>query len=185
MRQHGNGDWSNMTDTKLLLTRSPQPPQPFYGPFSGITRVSQCKKRTSRLYGAREDNTGRHTNHPAGRHSIRTYQCPPPPSPHIFYRPDALPATQPTVSKHWRLLFTRSCNKKPINCKCHMHIVLTAISGEPPPQLTCVCALAGKMGNTKIAFFTQMPEFNQSRLDFFNLFDSRLILTLLYDFQIL
>jgi len=33
----------------------------------------------------------------------------------------------------------------------------------------------------KIAFFTQMPEFNQSLLDFFNLFDSRLILTLLYD----
>jgi len=38
-------------------------------------------------------------NHPAGRHSIRTNQCPPPPSP-IFYRPDALPAAQPTVSKH-------------------------------------------------------------------------------------
>jgi len=29
--------------------------------------------------------------HPAGRHSIRTNQCLPPPSPHIFYRPDALP----------------------------------------------------------------------------------------------
>jgi len=29
--------------------------QPFYGPFSAITRVSQCQKRTSRLYGARED----------------------------------------------------------------------------------------------------------------------------------
>ena len=47
-------------------------------------------------------NRGRHTDHPAGRHSIRTNrtnQCPPP---HIFYRPDALPAAQPTVSKHWR-----------------------------------------------------------------------------------
>jgi len=32
----------------------------------------------------------------------RTKQCPPPPFPHIFYRPDALPAAQPTVSKHWR-----------------------------------------------------------------------------------
>jgi len=46
-------------------------------------------------------NRGRHTDHPAGCHSIRTNQCPPPPSP-IFYRPDALPAAQPTVSKHWR-----------------------------------------------------------------------------------
>jgi len=29
--------------------------QAFYGPFSGTTRVSRCQKRTSRLYGARED----------------------------------------------------------------------------------------------------------------------------------
>jgi len=33
----------------------PPPPQPFYGPFSGTTRVSQCQKRTSGLYGARKD----------------------------------------------------------------------------------------------------------------------------------
>jgi len=42
-----------------------------------------------------------------------------------------------------------------------------------------------KWGNTKIAFLTRcisaLPEFNQSLLDFFNLFDSRLTLTLLYD----
>jgi len=44
-------------------------------------------------------NRGRHTDHPAGCHSIRTNQCLPRPSP-IFYRPDALPATQATVSKH-------------------------------------------------------------------------------------
>jgi len=30
-------------------------PQPFYGPFSGTTRVSRCQKRTSGLYSARED----------------------------------------------------------------------------------------------------------------------------------
>jgi len=30
-------------------------PQPFYRPFSGTTWVSQCQKRTSGLYGARED----------------------------------------------------------------------------------------------------------------------------------
>ena len=45
-------------------------------------------------------NRGSHTDHLAGRHSMRTNQCPPPPSPHSFYRPDALPATQPTASKH-------------------------------------------------------------------------------------
>jgi len=46
-------------------------------------------------------NRGRHIDHRSGCHSIQTNHCPPPP-PAIFYRPDALPATQPTVSKHWR-----------------------------------------------------------------------------------
>jgi len=43
-----------------------------------------------------------------------------------------------------------------------------------------------KIGNTKVAFFTHccisaLPEFKQSLLYFFNLFDSRLIFMLLYD----
>jgi len=54
-----------------------------------------------------------------------------------------------------------------------------------PLQITCASALPGKTGNTKIAFFTRyistLPEFNQSLLDFFSLFDSRLVITLLYD----
>jgi len=32
----------------------------------------------------RKINRGRHTNHPAGHHSIRTKQCPPPSSPMFF-----------------------------------------------------------------------------------------------------
>jgi len=54
-----------------------------------------------------------------------------------------------------------------------------------PPQITYASALPGKKGNRKIAFFTRcinaLPEFNQMLLDFFNIFNSRLILTLLYD----
>ena len=69
-------------------------PQPFYGPFSGARR----ELLDFMVQG--EINRGRHTDHPAGRHSIRTNQCPPPTSPHSFYGPDALPAAQPTVSKH-------------------------------------------------------------------------------------
>jgi len=49
-------------------------------------------------------NRGRHTDHPAGRHSIWSNQCPLPPSHHLFYRPDALPVAEPTVSTHWRQL---------------------------------------------------------------------------------
>ena len=52
-------------------------------------------------------NTGRHIDHLAGCHSIRTDQCPPPPSPHFFT--GRVPA-QPTLSKHWRLLITQKEN---------------------------------------------------------------------------
>ena len=57
---------------KILLTT----PQPFYGHFFGTTRVSQCLDYM--LQG--KINRGRHTDQPAGRHSIRTNQCLPPPS---------------------------------------------------------------------------------------------------------
>jgi len=48
------------TDAEILiqlwrLKHNHTIPQPFYGPFSGTTRVSWCQKRTSGLYGARED----------------------------------------------------------------------------------------------------------------------------------
>jgi len=56
-----------------------------------------------------ETNRGRHIDHLAGRHSIQTNQCPPPPTP-FFYRPDALPAAQPTASKHWRQLLMQGLN---------------------------------------------------------------------------
>ena len=39
-------------------------------------------------------NRGRHTDHPAGRHSIRTNQCPPPPSPFFTGRMPFLPPDQ-------------------------------------------------------------------------------------------
>jgi len=39
--------------------------QPFYGPFSGTTRMSWCQKRTSGLYGAKEYHQ-RQTHWPSG-----------------------------------------------------------------------------------------------------------------------
>jgi len=35
--------------------KPPPPPEQFYSPFSGTTRVSWCQKRTSGFYGATED----------------------------------------------------------------------------------------------------------------------------------
>jgi len=55
-------------------------PQPFYGPFSGTTRVSRCGGARGELLDFMVQgkiNRGRHIDHPAGRHSIRTNQCPP------------------------------------------------------------------------------------------------------------
>ena len=64
-------------------------------------------------------NRGRYTDHPTGRHSSRTNQCPPPPSPseqnlwrkayRIFHRPDALCVTEPTVSEH--VIVSMHCRK--------------------------------------------------------------------------
>jgi len=38
-----------------IIEKITTPPQPFYCPFSGTTQMSRCQKRTSGLYGARED----------------------------------------------------------------------------------------------------------------------------------
>jgi len=69
--------------------------------FPGPPGWASARKELMDFMVQRKINRGRHTDHPAGRHSIRTKQCPPPSS-HIFYRPDALPAAQSTVLKHWR-----------------------------------------------------------------------------------
>jgi len=45
----------------------------------------------------------RRTDSPDGHHSIRTKQCPPPPSP-IFLQAGCPSCHQPIVSKHWRQL---------------------------------------------------------------------------------
>ena len=58
--------------------------QPFYGPFSGTTWVTGAKRELLDFMVQGEINRGRHTDHPAGCHSMRTNQCPPPPSPIFF-----------------------------------------------------------------------------------------------------
>ena len=48
-------------------------------------------------------------NHPAGRHSIRTNQCPPPPSLH-FLHAGCPSCNQPTVSKHCTQQWKKASN---------------------------------------------------------------------------
>jgi len=54
---------------------TPPPPQPFYNPFFRTTRVSRCQKLLDFMVQGKI-NRGRHTDHPAWRHSIQTNQCP-------------------------------------------------------------------------------------------------------------
>ena len=75
---------------------------PLNGPFSGTIRVSQYQKvKPVRILLKQETASGSGISicksAPRSR-QITTL------APHhsVFYRPDALPATQPTVSKHWR-----------------------------------------------------------------------------------
>ena len=76
----------------------------FNGPFSGTTQVSRYQKGKTNL----DFNEARDSEwqwHQLGRMQVCTslqsdnHASTPPLS---FYRPDALPAAQPTASKHWR-----------------------------------------------------------------------------------
>jgi len=75
---------------------------PFNGPFSRTTRVHWCQKgKTNLLYTEARDSEWQW--HQLGHMQVCTslqtdYHASTPPL--CFYRPDALPAAQPTVSKH-------------------------------------------------------------------------------------
>ena len=74
------GKWSVQTST---TTTHHNHLRPF---FPGPPRWAGARRELLDFMVHGKINRGRHTNHPAGRHSIRTKQCPPPPSPHYFYR---------------------------------------------------------------------------------------------------
>jgi len=57
--------------------------QPFYSPFSGPRGWAGARRELLDFMVQGKTNRGRYTDHPAGRHSIRINQCPPPPSPII------------------------------------------------------------------------------------------------------
>ena len=84
---------------------------PFNDPLSGTTRVSQYQKGKTNLDFTEARDSERQW-HQLGDMQVCTLlqidnHASTPPL--IFYRPDALPATQPTVSKYWR---HHTCMKK-------------------------------------------------------------------------
>ena len=85
---------------------------PFNGPFSGTTRVGRYQKGQTNV-DFTEARDSEWQWHPLGHMQVCTslqtdnHASTPP---LCLYRPDALPAAQPTVSKHWKL---QSSSKQP------------------------------------------------------------------------
>ena len=84
---------------------------PFNGPLSGTTRVSRYQKGKTNLdfTEARDSERQWHQlGHMQVCTSLQTDKNASNPTTQFFYRSDALPATQPTASKHWRQYSRRS-----------------------------------------------------------------------------
>jgi len=80
---------------------------PFNGPFSRTTRVSRYQKGKTNLDFTVHQETVSGISWAICKSAPRSRQITVP-APHhsVFYRPDALPAAQPTASKHWRPVCT-------------------------------------------------------------------------------
>ena len=92
--------WNDQKSNSTSFWSQPQcpnsTPQPFYGPFSGTTGWASARRELLDFMVQGEINRDRHTDHPAGHHSIRTNQCPPPSSPHFLQA--GCPSCRPTNS---------------------------------------------------------------------------------------
>jgi len=78
--------------------------EPFNGPFPGLPRWAGTRKvKPIRILLKQETVSGSGISRAICKSAPHSRQITTP-APHhsVFYRPDALPAAQPTVSKHWR-----------------------------------------------------------------------------------
>jgi len=89
------GKWNTHTHTHT---------HPFNGPFSGTTRVSRYQEGKTNLDFTEARDSGSGISWAICKSAPRSRQTTTP-APHhsVFYRPDAIPAAQPTASMHWRL----------------------------------------------------------------------------------
>ena len=94
------------TNWQLTHTQRETHTHPFNGPLSGTTRVSRYQKgKPIWILLKQETVSGSGISWANSKSAPRSRQITTP-APHrsVFYRPDALPAAQPTASKHWQLL---------------------------------------------------------------------------------
>ena len=114
---------------------------PFNDPLSGTTRVSRYQKGRTNLdfTEARDSGISWAICKSAPRSKRITM-----PAPHcsVFYRPDALPATQPTVSKHWRQNSKHCINSKLLTVHKWPVTSLYHLWGHRSIWLLCSCTLS-------------------------------------------
>ena len=96
---------------------------PFNGPFSGTTRVSRYQKgKPIWILLKQETVSGSGISWAICKSAPRSRQITTPTAHRsVFYRPDALPAAQPTASKHWRQLRDHVIKRKAVRqrtCCC-------------------------------------------------------------------
>ena len=120
----------------------------FNGPFSGTSQVSRYQKGKTNLdfTEARDSRLCYvicYATSSAICKSALRYRQIAMPAPHhsVFYRPDVLPAAQPTVSKHWR----NSTGSEPGTMRKH-HLVIPVTSS----LLQCYLAYSQKRLFTKL-----------------------------------
>jgi len=91
----------------IFIVTMYQHTHPFNGPLSGTTQVSRYQKKVKPIWILLKQETvsGSGISWAICKSATRSRQITMP-APHhlVFYRLDALPAAQPTASKHWRHL---------------------------------------------------------------------------------
>ena len=87
---------------------------PFNGPFSRTTRVGRYQKGKTNLdFTEARDSEWQWHQLGLCKSAPHSRQITTPAAHHsVFYRPDALPAAQPTASKHWRHTINTTINRK-------------------------------------------------------------------------
>jgi len=95
--------WPRYNDFLVSFVTMTNTHNRFTALFPGPPRWAGARRGLLDFMVQRKINRGRHTDirlsaTPSGLTNVHLHHPP------IFYRPDALPATQPTVSKHWRQL---------------------------------------------------------------------------------
>jgi len=100
---------------------------PFNGPLSGTSWVSRYQKGNINL-DFTEARDSEWQWHQLGHMQVCTSITMPAPNHSVLYRPDALPATQPTVSQHWRHNWSNSMQRKQsYNANVMLQLLVTQI----------------------------------------------------------